>query len=100
MKKTELEILNDFLTSAAKAEVGIRRKAVVVNKFINELMQKNFKNPEKEYLVLYLYEEDTPPALKWCTKKELGQFDKFNGKHQERIIIQGGTILSDTLTVH
>ena len=62
---------------------------------------KKIKNPEKQYLVIYAYEEDMPPKLQWVYEKELNTtFDKRHGKYRERIVIGGDDIilLSDTLT--
>ena len=56
------------------------------------------KKPKKEFLVIYLWREDTPPRFRWVSKDELKQYDKKEGFYPERMIIRGGEIISDTLT--
>ena len=57
------------------------------------------KSPEKEYLVIYAWQTDSAPKLKWATEKELKTtFNQRTGIYRERIVIEGGTLLSDTLT--
>ena len=41
--KTQLDRLNDFLAAAAVANVGIRRKIVIINQFIKSLVNEHKK---------------------------------------------------------
>jgi hypothetical protein len=87
-------IMENFSYKTQKKEVEQE-----VNRWPDWMKPDCAKTDEKKFLVLYLWREDESPKFMWATQRQLNTiFDKKKGKYPERIIIEGGTVLSDTLT--
>lgn len=59
---------------------------------------KKSKNPH-HFLVIYLYDNDSPPKVRWVQESEIKELFDADGVYPERLIIdmEKGVIVSNTL---